>query len=166
MFACGFAPLGYASCNGQVMSIARNTALFSITGVTYGGNGTTTFDVPNLAGTSPMGAGQGPGLSPRDLGEAGGEVSVQLNSNELALHSHHPAAVSGANVATPAGDVWSNPANQRPTPNFYATQMTNPQVMNPNLIGSIGGGLPHNNLMPFLVVTIGICTQGEFPPHG
>jgi microcystin-dependent protein len=166
MFACGFAPLNYVSCNGQQMPIQRNTALFSIIGVIYGGNGTTTFQVPNLAGTSPMSAGQGPGLSPRDLGETGGDVQVVLNSDQLAMHSHSPAAVSGANVATPANDVWSNPGNQRPIPNFYATQMTNPQPLNPALIGSIGGGGPHNNLMPFLVTTIAICTAGEFPSHG
>ena len=166
LFACGFAPTNFVSCNGQLMPIQRNTALFSIIGVTYGGNGTTNFEVPNLAGVSPMGAGQGPGLSPRDLGETGGEISVVLSRDQLAMHSHHPAAIAGAKVATPANDVWSNPGNQKPIPNFYATQMTNPQSLNPGLIGAIGGGGGHNNLMPFLVVTTAICTAGEFPPHG
>lgn len=166
MFACGFAPRDFASCNGQVLPIQKNTPLFSVCGVTYGGNGTSTFQLPNLAGQSPMSAGQGPGLSPRELGESGGEAMAHLNADQLALHSHHPAALGGANVATPANDIWSNPGNERPVPNFYASQMTNPQAMSPGLIGSIGGGGPHNNLMPFLVVTIGICTSGEFPPHG
>lgn len=166
MFACGFTPIGYAGCNGGLLPIQQNAALFSILGTTYGGNGTTNFGLPNLAGISPMSAGQGPGLSPRDLGETGGEVSVTLNSNEMALHSHNPAAVSGATVPSPANDVWSNPGNQRPVPNFYATQMTNPQALNPNLIGVNGSGMPHNNLMPFLVVTIGVCTVGEYPPRG
>ena len=166
MFACGFAPTNYISCNGQLLPIQRNTALFSIIGVTYGGNGVSTFQMPNFAGTSPMGAGQGPGLSPRDLGEMGGEVQVILNANQMAIHSHHPAAISGANVATPANDVWSNPGNQKPIPDFYASQMTNPQPLNSGLIGATGGGGGHNNLMPFLVVTMSICTAGDFPPHG
>ena len=166
MFACGFAPLSFVSCNGQLMPIQQNTALFSIIGVTYGGNGVNAFQMPNFAGQSPMSAGQGPGLSPRDLGENGGEITVRLNADELAAHSHHPAALGGANVASPAGDIWSNPGNQKPIPKFYASQMTNPQALNTGLIGSIGGGGAHNNLMPFLVVTMTICTAGEFPQRG
>lgn len=166
MFACGFAPRDYVRCDGALMPIQRQTALFSITGVTYGGNGTTNFQVPNLIGQSPMSAGQGPGLSPRFLGENGGETLAHLNADQLAIHSHHPAALPGANVASPANGVWSDPGNERPVPNFFASQMTNPQALNATLIGNTGGGLPHNNLMPFLVVTIGICIAGEYPPHG
>ncbi|HWB92486.1 MAG TPA: tail fiber protein [Puia sp.] len=166
MFACGFTPNYFTGCNGQLLPIPRNTALFSLIETTYGGNGTTTFAMPDLGGVSPLGAGQGPGLSPRDLGEKGGESYVVLNADQMASHSHHPAALSGAKIATPANDVWSNPGNERPIPSFYASQMVNPQAMNTGLIGATGGGGPHNNLMPFLVVTIGICTAGEFPPHG
>lgn len=166
LFACGFAPMGYVSCNGQLMPIQQNPTLFSIIGTEFGGNGTTNFEVPNFAGVSPMSAGQGPGLSPRALGESGGETTVILNSNELAIHSHHPAALAGANAATPLNDVWSNPGNERPIPKFYASQMTNPQAMAADLIGSTGGGLGHNNLMPFLVTTMALCTQGEFPQRG
>ena len=166
MFACGFAPNYFAGCNGQLMPIQRNVQLFSIIGVTYGGNGVSTFQMPDFAGRSPLSAGQGPGLSPRDLGEIGGETTVRLSADELAIHSHHPAALGGANVATPASDVWSNPGNQKPIPNFYASQMTNPQALTAGLIGSVGGGGDHNNLMPFLVVTMTICTAGELPQHG
>ena len=166
MFACGFAPRDFFTCNAQILPIQRNTALFSILGTTFGGNGQSTFQLPDLGGCSPMHPGQGSGLSPRDLGEVGGEPTVVLNSNELAMHSHNPAAVASANVASPNGSVWSNPGNERPVPNFFASQMVNPQALNTGLIKSIGGNLPHNNLMPYLAVTICVCSSGEYPPHG
>jgi len=166
MFACGFAPNGFYPANGGILPIQRNTALFALYGVTYGGNGVSTFQLPDLGGNLPMHPGQGNGLSLRELGEYGGSPTVTLNSSQLAMHSHNPAALPGAKVATPAGSVWSNPGNERPVPNFFASKMVNPQALNASLIGSIGGNLPHNNLMPYVAITFGICSTGEFPPHG
>ncbi len=166
MFGCGFAPRDFISCNGQVLPIQRNTALFSLLGTTYGGNGVSTFQLPDLGGISPMHSGQGNGLSPRVLGETGGEAQVPLNISQLAMHSHNPSATTKPVSQTPGGKVWSGPENAKPAPNYFASQMTNPQALNPALIGSTGGTLPHNNLMSYLVTTIGICVAGEFPPHG
>ena len=166
MFGCGFAPNNYISCNGQVLAIQPNLALFSLLGTTYGGNGVSTFQLPDLGGMSPMHAGTGSGLSPRDLGETGGEAQVVLNASQMAMHSHNPAATTKPVSQTPGGDVFSNPENAKPAPNYFASQMTNPQALNATLIGSTGSGFPHNNLMSFLVVTFGVCVAGEFPPHG
>lgn len=166
MFGCSFAPRNYFTCNGQLLPISGNTALFSLLGTTYGGNGVNIFELPDLGGISPMHAGQGQGLSPRDLGETGGEPQVTINNAQMAIHSHHPAAVAKPVSQTPGGEVFSNPENSKPAPPYFASQMTNPQAFNSALIGMAGDGLPHNNLMPFLVVTICICVAGEFPPHG
>src|ERR1700736_5755420 len=95
IFTGNFAPKGWALCDGQLMSISQNTALFSLLGTTYGGNGTSTFALPNLQGSAPMQAGQGPGLSLRDLGETGGEQTVTLLQTEMPSHSHGVMAASG-----------------------------------------------------------------------
>src|SRR6476469_8648149 len=94
-FGFGFAPRGWALCNGQIMSISQNTALFSLLGTMYGGNGTTTFALPDLRGRIPISFGQGPGLTPRDQGEMGGEETVTLLSQQMPMHTHLPNAESG-----------------------------------------------------------------------
>src|ERR1700744_2566780 len=106
-FAFSFAPKGWAQCAGQLLPINQNTALFSLLGTTYGGNGTSNFALPNLQGMTPMQAGQGPGLSRRDLGETGGEESVTLLTTEMPSHSHIVTADTGtANSGDPTGNIY------------------------------------------------------------
>jgi microcystin-dependent protein len=158
MFAGNFAPTGYALCNGQLMSISQNTALFSLLGTTYGGNGTTTFGLPNLLGASPLSSGQGAGLSQRALGETGGTTTVTLLSSELPSHTHaaQGVAAAGTQQAPGSSDTW---AEIRGLP--YAP--TPDGVMDPRAISPAGGNQPHNNMPPYLVITFIIALQGIFP---
>ena len=121
LFGFNFAPTGWAQCNGQLLSISQNTALFSILGTTYGGDGRTTFGLPNLQGQAALNTGQGPGLSYRQLGESGGEPSVTLNTGEMPPHGHLAAASSTtADQPGPVNNLWATGAGQRGQ-NFYAT---------------------------------------------
>src|ERR1700712_514814 len=107
MFGGNFAPTGWAQCNGQLMSISQNTALFALLGTTYGGDGRVTFGLPNLQGATPMQQGQGPGLSPRYLGEIGGTPGVPLLTSEMAMHTHTAMAVdAGGDNTVPTGNTW------------------------------------------------------------
>jgi microcystin-dependent protein len=162
IFAFNFAPRGWAFCDGQLLSISQNTALFALLGTTYGGDGRVTFGLPNLQGQSVMQPGQGPGLSLHDLGETGGEPFVTLLQSETPVHTHNfeasarPAAArqpSGAYLAAGQG-VGMYDANSQPT-----TTMA-PQMLTPS-----GGDQPHNNLMPYLVTSFCIALQGIFPPR-
>src|SRR5258705_4068821 len=108
MFGGNFAPRNFALCNGQILSIAQNTALFSLLGTTYGGNGQTTFALPNLQGSAPLQPGQGPGLSPRDLGETGGEPTVTLLESEMPAHSHGVRAATSGNLPGPGNNVCAS----------------------------------------------------------
>ncbi len=115
MFAGNFAPRGWAFCNGQILSIAQNTALFSLLGTTYGGNGQTTFALPDLQNRSPMHLGQGPGLTSRDLGEIGGNTTVTLIASEMPAHAHQPQAdASASGQMSPAGATWGAGGRGRP----------------------------------------------------
>ncbi|MGZ8186418.1 MAG: phage tail protein, partial [Methylobacter sp.] len=148
MFGGNFAPRGYAFCNGQLLSIAQNTALFSLLGTTYGGDGKTTFGLPNLQGRIPMHPGNGAGLTPRVLGEQGGEESVTLTTTQIPGHSHPLSGFNGAgNKNTVAGNSLSNDAgNQSATYNTGAPNV----AMAANSVGVAGGSQPHNNIQPFL----------------
>ncbi|MBJ6760452.1 phage tail protein [Myxococcaceae bacterium JPH2] len=164
MFGGNFAPRGWAFCNGQLLSIAQNSALFSILGTTYGGNGVSTFGLPDLRGRSPMQWGQGPGLSPRTLGEQGGSETVTLISSQMPQHSHQlVASVQAADAANPEGmfdAVQVDPNTQQPVNNYNATAGT---TMNAQAIGIAGGSQPHNNMEPFLCVSFIIALQGVYP---
>lgn len=163
MFAINFPPVGWAFCNGGILSIRSNPDLFKVIGTFYGGDGRTTFALPNLAALAAIHWGSGPGLTPRYLGQVGGKPVVTLTSDQLPAHSHAPAAAIPANASNPTGAIWSNPGEVRPPPKYYATEFTNPVGMVPTLIGFTGGNLPHNNLMPFLVVNFCIAIQGDLP---
>ena len=165
MFACGFAPQGWATANGQFLPIQQNTPLFALIQTFYGGDGVRTFRLPDLGGFSPMHWGDGAGLSQRAIGETGGSTIATVSSDQMAAHSHNPGAAEPATSLGPGGEAWSSPGGVRPAPNFYASQMVNPKKMKTGLIGSVGGGLPHNNQMSYLAVTICIALAGEFPPH-
>lgn len=165
MFGGNFAPRGFAFCNGQILSIAQNTALFSILGTTYGGNGQTTFALPNLQSRVPMHAGNGPGLSPRDLGEQAGIENVTLITTEMPAHTHSATGLAAVGDQTsPASATWAIVGAQRnPTP-LYAPAPSN-TTMNPSVIQPAGGGQPHENMSPFLAISFIIATSGIFPPR-
>jgi len=166
-----FAPRGWADCNGQLMSIAQNTALFSILGTTYGGNGQTNFALPNLQGSAPLGTGQGPGLTPRDPGEVGGSQTVTLISTQVPAHPHNVAVAANAPGATakdtPADNTVFGGAHSKTQTKAYVTVAAQPQVaMNPQAVLPNGGSQPHNNLPPYLTLRFCIATSGLFPSRG
>ena len=165
IFPFNFAPKGWAFCDGQLLPISQNTALFSLLGTTYGGDGKSTFALPNLQGCAPMQPGQGQGLSLRDLGETSGEQAVTLLQSEMPAHTHTvQGSTTVANQLTPVSNAWAS--GQKGFGSFYAAsaQATNVQ-MSPVGTSIAGGSLPHNNLMPFLTLNFCIALQGVFPPR-
>jgi microcystin-dependent protein len=160
IFTGNFAPKGWALCNGQLMSISQNTALFSLLGTTYGGDGRTNFALPNLQGSTPMHPGQGPGLSLHDLGETGGSQTVQLIQSEMPAHTHTANCNSGlGDQYGPTGFFWASDAGGN---NEYAPSGDG-NSMAAGAVAPAGGSQPHNNLQPFLVLTFIIALQGVFP---
>jgi microcystin-dependent protein len=171
IFAGNFAPTGWALCNGQLMPISQNTALFSLLGTTYGGDGKSTFALPNLQGSAPMQAGQGPGLSLRDLGETGGEQAVTLFQTELPAHGHTMSATmttgtvaSSANNQLALAAAGGGKGSAGNVVNVYSNGALNTQS-GPVALSIAGGNQPHNNMMPFLGLTFIIALQGVFPPR-
>jgi len=166
IFGFNFAPTGWATCDGQLMPISQNTALFSLLGTTYGGDGKSTFALPNLQGCTPLHFGQGPGLSLRDLGETGGTPTVTLLQTEIPQHTHALQGYAGAgNQTDPAGHTWAAAHSGRQLLNTYAPGPTNTS-MSPASLAPAGGGQPHNNLMPYQTLLFCIALQGIFPPRG
>lgn len=156
-----FPPRGYAFCDGRILSIAQNSALFSLLGTTYGGNGTTTFALPDLRGRVPMGFGNGPGLTPRTLGEVSGTETVTLLVTQIPAHNHFLSANSAAgDTGAPAGAVL---ANSGATDKEYLSTGVPNEVMSPQAIGITGGSQPHNNMQPYLVLNYSIALEGIFP---
>lgn len=163
IFTGNFAPKGWALCDGQLMPISQNTALFSLLGTTYGGDGKSNFALPDLQGCAPLQAGQGPGLSLRDLGETGGEQTVTLLETEMPAHSHSAQGSTGSNQTTPVNNSWASGAKFGGG-NLYipSTPASNVQ-MSPFGTSISGSNLPHNNMPPFLGLTFIIVLQGIFP---
>ncbi len=166
MFPFNFAPRGWAFCNGQLLPISQNTALFSLLGTTYGGNGQSTFALPDLQGRASMFHGQGPGLSLRDLGEQGGGQTVTLIVTELPLHTHTVNGKTSGATANPTNMVWGTSNAAKVAANFYAPTAPTPVNMNAGALANAGGSLPHNNLMPYNTLNFNIALQGVFPPRG
>jgi microcystin-dependent protein len=168
IFAGNFPPKNWALCNGQLLAISQNTALFSILGTTYGGNGTSNFALPNLQSRVPLHPGQGPGLSLYDLGEQGGVESVSLPQSQIPSHSHlincNNATTQGGHgtKSDPAGNF---PATQSAGSGIYETTSTSGATMSPLVTTPIGNGLPHENRQPYLTMNFIICMQGVFPPR-
>ena len=161
MFAGNFAPRGWAFCDGQLLAVSQNDALFSLLGTIYGGDGRTTFGLPDLRGRIPIHAGTGPGLSPRRLGAKGGAENVRLTTNQLPSHNHALQAVAAAgNTANPANAHLANAAGGNPFLNPATTTKTN---MSSSVVGNTGGGQSHTNLMPTLCVHFIIALFGIFP---
>jgi microcystin-dependent protein len=164
IFPFNFAPKGWAFCNGQLLPISQNTALFSLLGTTYGGDGKSTFALPDLEGSAPMHPGQGPGLSLHDLGETGGSETVTLLQSEIPVHTHtmngnpFPANVQAPSaaraLATSSGGVAYRPSTGSAT-----------TTMAPEALSPTGGNQPHNNLQPYLTLNFNIALQGVFPPR-
>jgi microcystin-dependent protein len=164
IFGFNFAPKGYATCSGQILSIAQNTALFSILGTTYGGNGQTTFGLPDLRSRGANGMGQGPGLSNYSLGQVGGETSVTIGINEMAAHNHLVQCNSGdGDQSSPVNNVFAGPGAERDLFWYNNGNTGSPANMAATAVGNAGGNQPHNNLMPYLVVNFCIAVQGIFP---
>lgn len=167
IFPFNFAPKGWAWCDGQLLPISQNTALFSLLGTTYGGNGKSTFALPDLQGSAPMHPGQGPGLSLHDLGEVGGSETVTLLESEIPSHSHAMNASNGAadeeGQKLPANAV---PGKQQGSNPVYGSLSSNVVQMAPELLAPAGGDNPHNNMQPYLTFYFNIALQGVFPPRG
>jgi microcystin-dependent protein len=162
IFTGNFAPTGWAQCNGQLMPISQNTALFSLLGTVYGGDGKSTFALPDLQGSAPMQAGQGPGLSLRDLGEIAGEQTVTLLQTEMPAHAHTAQGSTGSDQTTPVqNNAWASGLKGHAP--GYSPVSNNTAQMNPFGTSIAGGNLPHNNMMPFLGLTFIIALQGVFP---
>lgn len=168
IFAGNFAPRGWLMCQGQLLSIAQNTALFSLLGTAYGGDGRVTFGLPDLRGRTATHQGQGPGLSQYDVGEATGSESVSLILTELPAHNHLVAVSNAAGTATdPTNGLAAqiNTGSVR-TPDTVAFGYTAPPVtgtLNPAAVSAAGGSQPHSNLQPYLCITYIIATEGIFP---
>jgi microcystin-dependent protein len=163
MFAGNFAPKGYAFCQGQILAIAQNTALFSLLGTTFGGNGTTTFALPDLQGRGPMQQGQGPGLPNVVLGEQDGSQSVTLTQQQLPAHTHSVAADSNsASVASPAGAFFAALGDPLNPVNAYSPGSSN-TTMNNAMLGIAGGSQPIGIQNPFLGLNFIIALVGIYP---
>lgn len=161
VFPFNFAPKGWAWCDGQLMPISQNTALFSLLGTTYGGDGKSTFALPDLQGRAPMHPGQGPGLSLHDLGETGGSETVTLLESEIPSHSHAVnASQADAIERFPAGQLMATGIGIGQYGAAASLTQLSPQAVTP-----IGGDQPHNNLQPYLTLYFNIALQGVFPPR-
>jgi microcystin-dependent protein len=164
IFPFNFAPKGWAFCNGQLLPLSQNTALFSLLGTTYGGDGKSTFALPDLQGRAAMHPGQGPGLSLHDLGETGGSETVTLLESEIPFHTHtmraHDLDLGDLNAPDPSRSMAKSTNTSAYGP------ATNLVGMAPQALPPAGGDLPHNNMQPYLTLNFCLAMQGVFPPRG
>jgi microcystin-dependent protein len=162
IFPFNFPPKGWAFCDGQILPISQNTALFSLLGTTYGGDGKSNFALPNFQGNAPMHPGQGPGLSLHDLGETGGSETVSLLESEIPSHSHALRAdvldVADTNVVSPNASLAISSGGT-----LY--QGASNGTMSANALSPAGGDQPHNNMQPYLTLNFCIALQGVYPPR-
>lgn len=163
VFAGSFAPRDWAFCNGQLLRINNHAALFSVIGVQYGGDGKTTFALPNLQGLAPVHQGQGHGLTNRHIGETGGVSKVSLTLSEMPTHTHMPNTTAAPTTNDPTGAIWSNTSGRTGTP-VYSTTSDGAQLSD-QAIGLTGNNEAHNNRQPFLGLTFIICLNGIYPPR-
>jgi microcystin-dependent protein len=160
IFACNFAPKGWALCDGQILPLSQNTALFSLLGTMYGGDGKSNFGLPNLQGSAAIANGQGPGLSDRFQGETGGEPSVTLLDSEVAQHSHGlVVSTKNANQNQPGDRLLAVGSGV----GMYDTNAQPTTTMSQQMLQITGNGQPHNNMQPYLTLLFCIALQGVFP---
>ena len=163
IFPFNFAPKGWAWCDGQLLPLSQNTALFSLLGTTYGGNGKSNFALPDLQGRAPMHPGQGPGLSLHDLGEEGGVPYITLLESEIPSHSHTMQCdIVNATKSLPTGNAFAKVSGATP---YLPPAGVNQIQMAGNTIAPAGGDQPHNNMMPYLTCYFNIALQGVYPPR-
>ena len=162
MFGFNFAPVDWAFCNGQILPIQQNTALYSVIGAAYGGDGRTTFGLPNLQGAAPLDMGQGTGLTARSVGQKGGAANVTLTAAQMPAHTHavNASTATTGNLPDPNNAIWTQVAG-RGAKAYTAT--ATPAAMNPAALSTTGGSSPHNNLMPYQVLNFCIALAGVFP---
>jgi microcystin-dependent protein len=170
VFPFNFAPTGWALCNGQILSISQFSALFSLLGTQFGGNGTSNFGLPNLQGAAPVDQGQGAGLSAYVVGQSGGAPSVQLTAAQNAIHSHALTADNEVSTsASPSGAIYMRghyaAGNNSGQVMAYTKQPPN-TAMSASALTPAGAGLPHNNLMPYLTLNFCIALTGIYPTRG
>ncbi len=163
IFPFNFAPRGWAWCDGQLLPISQNTALFSLLGTTYGGNGKSNFALPDLQGRAPMHPGQGPGLSLHDLGETGGAETVSLLESEIPSHAH---GLSVSNQMASSTYPQGLPLGASAGEVIYSDNTSNRVSMAWNALAPAGGDQPHNNMQPYLTFYFCIALQGVYPPRG
>lgn len=164
IFPFNFAPKGWAFCDGQLLPLSQNTALFSLLGTVYGGDGKSTFALPDLQGRAPMHPGQGPGLSLHDLGEEGGSETVTLLESEIPAHAHTLMCIAvPADTNLPEGTTIARTVGATPYLPPAGAPLT---PMSLNSLSVAGGSLPHNNMQPYLTFNFCIALQGVFPPRG
>jgi len=162
IFPFNFAPTGWAFCDGQILPLSQNTALFSLLGTTYGGNGLSTFALPNLQGRAPMHPGQGAGLTVHSLGEASGAETVTLLSSEMPAHNHQMRAQTVDNA-----DITNVTSNSAYAPSTGGTlyQDSSDGTLGVQALPPAGASFPHNNMQPYLTLNFNIALQGVFPPR-
>ena len=171
IFPFNFAPVGWALCQGQILPISQNTALFSLIGTIYGGNGTSNFALPNLQGRIPLKSGQGPGLSLYDLGEEGGAETVTLTTNQMAMHTHAFMANSSkgtgqACAGSQISEGLGGSKTQVNAANLFSNQLAKATTMlSPGALSTAGSGFAHTNLMPYLTLSYCIALTGIYPPR-
>jgi len=164
IFPFNFAPKGWAFCDGQILPLSQNTALFSLLGTTYGGNGQSTFALPDLQGSAPLHPGQGPGLSLYDLGQQSGTEFVTLLQSEIPVHTHTmSASVENGTQKTLTADITL--ATSIGGSIYQSNTGANLVTMAPQALAPAGGSLPHNNMMPYLTLNFCIALQGVYPPR-
>jgi microcystin-dependent protein len=163
IFPFNFAPKGWAFCDGQLLPLSQNTALFSLLGTTYGGDGKSNFGLPNFQGSAPMFYGQGPGLSLHDIGEIAGSDTVSLLESEIPSHPH--TLMASAHNATLDAPSPNNALSRSAPQQIYATLPAPPTPLADATIAPAGGDQPHNNLMPYLTLNFCIALQGVYPPR-
>jgi microcystin-dependent protein len=162
IFPFNFAPKGWAFCDGQLLPLSQNTALFSLLGTTYGGDGKSNFALPDVQGRAPMHPGQGPGLSLHDLGETGGAETVTLLESEIPSHTHSlQASVRDATTRLPGGSLPAKGVGVQ----LYLTPTSPIVQLSDNAVAPAGGDQPHNNMMQYLTLNFCIALQGVFPPR-
>jgi microcystin-dependent protein len=162
IFPFNFAPKGWAFCDGQILPLSQNTALFSLLGTTYGGDGKSNFALPDMQGNAPMHPGQGPGLSLHDLGETGGSDTVSLLESEIPSHSH---ALMASNQPGEDPQAVGEALARSVGANLYQASNAGLVTMSDNILAPAGGDQPHNNMQPYLTLNFCIALQGVYPPR-